>query len=39
MDIVDAGFWPKEKETVEGLEENDYTFFFTVEFGTAESPD
>lgn len=39
MDIVDAGFWPKGKEIVEGLEENDYTFFFTVEFGTAESPD
>lgn len=36
MDIVQDGFWPKGKGYVEGLEENDYTFFFTVEFGTAE---
>ena len=39
MDIVENGFWPKGKEYIEGLKENDYTFFFTVEFSTAESPD
>ena len=39
MDIVEDGFWPKGAKYVEGLEENDYTFFFTVEFGVAEPPE
>lgn len=39
MDIIENGFWPKGTKFVEGLEENDYTFFFTIEFGTAEPPE
>lgn len=39
VDIVENGFWPKGKKYIDDLKNNDYTFFFTVEFGTAEPPE
>ena len=36
FEIQENGFLPKGKEYCPELENNDYTFFFTVEFGTKE---
>ncbi len=39
VDVAEDGWWPKGKMHVDGLENNDYTFFFTVEFGTMDYPE
>ena len=39
VDVAEDGWWPKGKKHVDGLENNDYTFFFTVEFGTMDYPE